>query len=553
MNICQRPLRALLIPLAFLAASGIAHANLENNTADVEVLGPIADAQFGGSLSVTGDFNGDGLADLVVGMPGYSNGASNEGAVYVYYGTVDGYPSTPDYTYETNTVYGFVGSSPIAADINGDGYDDLVVGAYNYSEATNYKGAIMVFFGGPDGLSTRPDQIVEGESSYSFFGALVRRMGDLNGDGYEDVAVSASGQSSVGKIYIYFGSATGLNTTPAATLSGSEMYGYYGNRMITGDVDGDGLYDLIVSTVVSGSDPARITIYKGTANGIDTTPIETLGQVAGSSSDLFGDNMLLPGDIDGDGYPDLVVGSPYYNGGSGNSGMMTIFYGSASGFLASGRIQTVTAHSTDWSFFGGNLASGDFDNDGYADVVVGTSVYSNPISSGQPWPGIVWILRGTADGLETTPMAVLKGQTGSLDQLGTSLAVSDINHDGVPDLFAGSSTYSDTLSYQGILRTYYGVGINHAPVAAKDKFKLEENARLIEVAVLDNDTDVDGDTLTVTKIVALPVNGTATLVAGHVFYKPDRGYVGSDSFSYKISDGRGGTDKAKVKVTVSAP
>lgn len=554
MSIRSIRVRGNLGALSFALAAYCAnvHATLTNGTADAALYGDVANEQFGGFATVKGDYNGDGFPDLVSGMPSYTNGESYEGAVYVYYGTANGFPDQPDMHYETDMLYGYLGSSPIAADINGDGYDDLVVGAYNYTGTANYQGAVMVFFGGPNGLSSTPDQIMTGESTYSYYGFGIRNMGDLNGDGYADVLVTAMGQGSVGKVYVYMGSAAGLNTTPASTLTGTRTYGYFGNMIATGDANGDGLFDVAITLSASDPDPAQVLIYHGTASGIEASPSQIVTQPEGDSSERFGNALLLPGDIDGDGHPDLVVGSPYYVDGATHAGKITVFFGSDGGDIATDNYQVVTSNSTDWTYFGDNLSAGDFDNDGHMDVVIGTSINTRPTSAGQPWPGIFWIMRGTSSGLASTPLYAVKGETGSLDQVGVTIAPGDINSDGVLDMVSGSGTYTYSLTSQGVLRTYLGAGVNHAPVAAKDTFKLQENAGYTALDVLSNDSDADGDTLTVKSIVQQPEYGNLQLLNGRLYYRPAKGFTGSDSFKYKVTDGHDASDKAKVVVKVKA-
>ena len=132
-----------------------------------------------------------------------------------------------------------------AGDVNGDGYADVIVGAGGYSSNT---GRAYVYHGGPSGLSASPAFTATGEGPDNFFGVAVAGAGDVNGDGYADVIVGACGYSSyTGRAYVYHGGPGGLSASPAFSATGAATGDGFGFSVAgAGDVNGDGYADVIV-------------------------------------------------------------------------------------------------------------------------------------------------------------------------------------------------------------------------------------------------------------------------------------------------------------------
>ena len=210
-----------------------------------------ANAYFGFDVGTAGDVNGDGYDDVIIGAYWYDNGQNNEGGAFVYHGSSSGLSSSADWTGESDSAdaeYGW--SVGTAGDVNGDGYADVIVGADYYANGQTDEGKAYVYHGSSNGLSSSADWAVESDSAYAHYGYAVGTAGDFDGDGYDDIGVGAftysDGQTNEGKVYGYLGSSTGLNTTASLTAESNQYNARFGNAVGTaGDVNGDGCADVI--------------------------------------------------------------------------------------------------------------------------------------------------------------------------------------------------------------------------------------------------------------------------------------------------------------------
>jgi len=257
-------------------------------------------ASFSVRRGINKDVDGDGFPDMVISSYGYN---ANAGRVWLYKGSASG-PSTTAAQHLDGSANDSLGWAVALGDFNGDGYADLAAGAVKYS---TYTGRVLVFNGSAAGLATSPSTTLTGPATNSNFGDALA-CGDANKDGYADLAVGANGYSSnAGEVCVYHGSSAGLVTTPARTLSGSASAGF-GRAVAFGDVNADGYSDLAVGApnTTNGS----VYVYHGSSTGISGSATRTL--TGGASGDGFGHSVSL-GDANGDGYSDLAVGAYYYS------------------------------------------------------------------------------------------------------------------------------------------------------------------------------------------------------------------------------------------------
>jgi hypothetical protein len=254
--------------------------------------------------------------------------SSFTGRAYVYLGSATGLAASPATTLTgpdgTSGYFGF--SVAGAGDVNGDGYGDLAVGARGASSNT---GRVYVYLGAAAGLAAgAPITLTGPDGASGWFGFSVASAGDVNADGYADLAVGAPVlSSSTGRAYVYLGSASGTVVGPATTLIGPDgANGEYGFCVASaGDVNGDGYADVVVGAHLVSSSTGRAYAYLGSTTGIPTSPVATL--TGPDASAQFGYSVTSVGDVSGDGYADVAIGAPYF---SSSTGRAHVYFGSGS-------------------------------------------------------------------------------------------------------------------------------------------------------------------------------------------------------------------------------
>ncbi len=333
-------------------------------------------AYFGGSVS-SGDFNGDGYDDVLVGAPIYDNGENSEGRVNVYYGSPSGISLEPNWTAESNQESAELGWFLSSGDFNGDDYDDVVVSAYKYDNGETDEGRVYVYYGSPSGISSEPDWTAESNQAYAYFGYSVS-SGDFNGDGYDDVLVGAYGydndETDEGRAYVYLGGPSGISSDPAWTSESNQDNGKFGWSVSSGDFNGDSYADVLVSAPYydnGETDEGRAYVYLGGPSGISSDPAWT--SESNQDSARFGQSVSS-GDINGDGYDDVLVCADLFDDGETNEGRAYVYLGGPSG-ISSDPAWTASDSNQDSAAFGHSVSSGDFNGDGYDDVLIGAHGY----------------------------------------------------------------------------------------------------------------------------------------------------------------------------------
>jgi len=447
------------------SASGLATSpawTAESNQLDARV----------SSVASAGDVNGDGYSDVIIGHTAYDNGQTNEGRAAAYLGSATGLATSPAWTAESDQASADFGLSVSSAgDVNGDGYSDVIVGAYTYDNGQTDEGGAFVYLGSGAGLSTSPAWTAESDQAVSSFGITVSSAGDVNGDGYSDVIVGAygydNGQTDEGRAFVYHGSASGLATGAAWTAESNQFDARFGFSLSTaGDVNGDGYSDVIVGAFVYDSGSAgegRAFLYLGTLNGLSTSSSWTAD---GDQADAqFGYSVSNAGDINGDGYGDVIVGAVSYDNVQVNEGRAFVYQGAVGG-LSLGAAWVAESDQTSASFGYSVQSAGDVNGDGYSDVIVGADLYDN----GQTDEGRASVYLGSASGLTTSPVWTAETDQSS-SRFGASVSTAgDVNADGYSDVIVGALAYTNGEPFEGKAFVYLGSanGLSTSPAWAAE-------------------------------------------------------------------------------------
>jgi hypothetical protein len=411
-------------------------------------------ANLGRVVAPAGDVDGDGYGDLLVSGH-FDFGDGGVAVAYAYYGSDQGLDTQPDWT-GTNGQPDQYASLALASagDVNGDGYDDVVVGDSQYSDDQYEEGRASIFYGSPSGLSASPGWIADGNQRIMYFGSAVASAGDVNGDGYDDVLVGApykrdpSTGDVIGQALLYLGSASGLSSTPAWTIEGSGGWNYFGGRLNgAGDVNGDGYDDFMISDVYYSNDQTaegRVFFFYGSARGPAATP-DWIAD-GNQANDYFGMALASAGDVNGDGFDEVLIAAPSFDDPEGIEGQVRLYYGSASGL---GSEPGWTAEGNQYgAYFGNSLNSaGDVNADGYDDVIIG----ANGISNGEVSEGKAFLFLGSGAGLASNAAWTAEGDQDSA-QFGNSVSsAGDVNHDGRAEWAVGAQLYDRGELNEGIV------------------------------------------------------------------------------------------------------
>ncbi|WP_430895141.1 MULTISPECIES: FG-GAP-like repeat-containing protein [unclassified Paraflavitalea] len=492
-----------------------------STTANTSIESNKANAQLGFSVSSAGDINGDGYSDILLGANTYDNGQANEGAVFIHNGSATGISTTPAALLENNSVGALFGSSVnTAGDINGDGYSDIIIGAPGYSNGEAGEGAAFIYHGSASGILTAPAAVLESNQTGANMGCSVALAGDVNNDGFSDLIVGAklfdNGQIDEGVAFVFHGSATGINTIAAIQLEMNSAGANFGTAVASaGDVNGDGFNDVVVGASGYANGQAgegAAFVFLGAATGIGAAPSTIVESNIPNAS--MGISVASAGDVNGDGYSEIIVGASGYSNGQANEGAFYLFNGSAAGTLptpsslvesnnanaflgvsvnSAGDINgdgysdiIIGVQATNTRIYYGastglNLSSlvsltttnssvssaGDVNGDGYSDLLVGSAQYSN----GQTNEGIAYVFHGSAQYLSTSPM-VLNNVTQNQSGFGQSVnSLGDVNGDGYGDIIIGCYGYDDNGADEGRAFVYYGspTGISLTPSLVLDE------------------------------------------------------------------------------------
>ena len=464
----------------------------ENLARGFVINGENADDKSGHSVSTAGDVNGDGLDDLIVGAFRASPSSKfNAGKSYVVFGKADNTAinlsaitsGTGGFVINGENAGDFSGSSVSnAGDVNGDGLDDLIVGAYKADPSgKSNAGKSYVIFGKANNTAINLSAIgtggfvINGENEMEWSGYSASTAGDVNGDGLDDLIVGAfqanlNGTYSVGKSYVIFGKADNTAINLSAIASGTGGFIINGENFIdnsgysvstAGDVNGDGLDDLIIGAPnanLSGRiDAGKSYVVFGKA---DNTAINLSAIASGTGGFViigeFTDNnsgfsVSSAGDVNGDGLDDLIVGAPYSHLRTGEkAGRSYVVFGKKDNTvvdlyaIAQGTGGFAINGENKIDFSGSSVSNaGDVNGDGLDDLIV--SAYRADLS-GKSNAGKSYVIFGKTDSTAINLSAIASGTGGFViigentnDYNGYSTSTAgDVNGDGLDDLIVGA-------------------------------------------------------------------------------------------------------------------
>lgn len=461
-----------------------------------------------GSAVASGDFNGDGFADIAVGVPGEAIGdISSAGGINIIYGTANGFSSSDSRTFYQGQSSGIgevaeesdrFGQVLAVGNFNGDAYDDLAVGIpYEDVGSTENAGLVTIIYGSSSGLTEvgsltfSQSELTDGglEEIDNYFGWSLA-AGDFNGDDIDDLIIgvpyeTVNDEINAGQIHHIRGTSDGLYTLSAFTwhqdtvsiVGAAEADDLFGYSVISGDFDNDGYDDLAIGVIGESigdiENAGAVNIIYGTSIGLDTPRNQGFHQNSQGLQDTaeMGDEWgwsLASGDFDNDGFMDLAVGAHEEDvDGISAAGGVQVLYSDNTGLTT--RNQWLTADSMGLGNpaepsdrFGHALSAGDFSGDDIDDLAI--TELNGFLPGSIPTAGIVQVLRGSVSGLtgigsqvwsQDSPEILGDAQFG--ESFGSALAASDINGDGIDDLTVGVPwDQVDGIQLAGAINVLFG-------------------------------------------------------------------------------------------------
>ncbi|MEQ1778028.1 MAG: integrin alpha [Nitrosomonas sp.] len=471
--------------------------------------GVITSDDTGESVSGAGDINGDGFDDLIIGAP-HNFDDFYSGASFVVFGKASGFNaslplSTLDGSngFRLNGVAGGDAAGQMvsrAGDINKDGFDDLLIGSPLSDVPGLDTGYSYVVFGKASGFgATLELSSLDGNNGFRLDGTLDSltgwsgsSAGDVNGDGFDDLFIGAPltdlSIEDSGSGYIVFGQSAGFSATMDLTsLDGNNGFrmdglaggGQFGNSISAGDINGDGLNDLMIGAYLdspNGEGSGSSYVIFGKNSGFDA--ILDISNLDGSNGfrlngvaegDQSGYSLSTAGDVNGDGFDDIIIGANYADANGENSGASYVIFGKASGFDATVELSSLDGNNgfrlegaLAGDYSGRSVSTaGDFNGDGFADLIIG-AFGAEP--NGQD-SGSSYLVYGKASGFSASlNLADLGSSDGILlnglaagDSLGKSVSsAGDVNNDGFDDLIIGAPFGDGSIPNTGVGYVIFG-------------------------------------------------------------------------------------------------
>ena len=461
------------------------------NVGGFTILGDAPNDRAGVSVSAAGDVNNDGFADIIIGVPGNDFAGLEAGSAYVVFGKAGGFGTIDLANLQSSNGFAIRGdaagdqagwSVSDAADVNGDGFDDIIVGAPFGDNASENAGEAYVIYGKAGGfgavdltaLAAGSGFVIQGPAPQNLGGYDVSSAGDINGDGFDDLIVT-SHQFNFGgwgsyyyydttpSAYIIFGKSNPAATINLSTLSAADGFKVsstssngWSNFSIAaaGDINGDGFDEIVLGDRYGAGSSGEVYVIFGKATGFANIDAGSLAPPAGfriqgdANFDGAGFSVAGAGDVNDDGFDDIIIGAIGGDDGGSNAGEAYVIFGKATGFgtldltnlsaSAGFKIQGESSYDNAGYSVSG---AGDVNGDGFNDIII-----SAPFNdSGAPGSGRAYVIFGKAAGFGTIDLRDLAPSAGfkiqgdsAYDNAGFSVSgAGDINGDGFDDLLVG--------------------------------------------------------------------------------------------------------------------
>jgi FG-GAP repeat len=257
-----------------------------------------------------------------------------------------------------------------AGNVNGDGYGDVLVGASQYDDGQEDEGVVFLYLGSPGGLSSAPARLWQGDQAGARFGSSVSGAGNVDADGFDDVLIGDpgfdGGEMDEGAAFLFLGAASELPAAPAWSAEGNQAGASFGSSVVAlGDMNHDGFGDVVIGAPFYDGghvDQGQARVFGGTSSGLGASPLHSF--MTTDEGEHFGSSVAGAGDLTGEGIRRILLGAPLYAYSHQEEGGPFFDIGQSVFFLDFG--------GQDFAHRGVSIASaGDVNANGLGDVVIG--------------------------------------------------------------------------------------------------------------------------------------------------------------------------------------